>query len=79
MPKAVLLVDAIAWVDEDGQRHELDGFNLDPPKPSAKGEQVDLPQAAFDHHLKVGNVAKPRSKDAKAAEAEADEEAEPGE
>ena len=66
MPKAVLLADAIAWYDEDGERHEVDG----------KGAELDLPTADFERHLAAGNVAKPSSKAAKeAAEPEAEPEA----
>jgi hypothetical protein len=67
MAKAILLVDAIAWIDEDGVRQEADG----------KGSEVDLPADAFKHHEEAGNVAAPRSKAAKeAAEGESEE---PGE
>lgn len=69
MPKAVLLVDALAWYDDDGVRHEQDG----------KGSEVDLPDKAFKHHKDAGSVAAPRSKEAKAAAegSESEPEAEP--
>lgn len=57
MAKAVLLVDALAYLDDDGVRHEVDG----------KGTEVDLPTAAFDFHEKAGNVAKAGTKAAKEA------------
>jgi hypothetical protein len=69
---AVLLVDGIAWNDDDGLRHEFDGQSMDPPQASAKGAKVELPLAAFEHHKNGGNVAAPRSRDAKEAEADAD-------
>lgn len=64
MAKAVLLFDAVAWVDEDGNRQEADG----------KGTEVDLPAGELDRLKKMGAVAAPSSKAAKEAA-----EPEPGE
>lgn len=67
MAKAVLLFDAIAWVDEDGTRHDVDG----------KGKEADVtPKDEFDRLVKLGAIAAPKSKNAKEAAAEAAAEAE---
>jgi hypothetical protein len=73
MPKAVLLVDALAYLDDDGVRQEIDGSTLDPPQASARGAEVELPSEAFEHHKKHGNVVAAGSKAGKEASAEAAE------
>jgi hypothetical protein len=63
MPKAVVLADSLGYYDEDGRRFDAE-----------KGETVELSQEDFDRHLEAGNVAKPQSKDAKAAAEESEAE-----
>jgi len=61
MPKAVVLFDGVRYQDGDQVRNAV------------KGEEVDLSQDEFDRLSELEAVASPRSKDAKAAKAEADE------
>lgn len=61
MAKAVALFDSVLWTDGDGAVHEF-----------FKGEEQDLPQPEFDRLEAMGAVASPRSKDAKAASADAE-------
>lgn len=55
--KAILLADAIAYHDEDGNRQEADG----------RGTEVDLPKEAFDFHEAAGNVVAASNKAEKVA------------
>lgn len=57
MQSAVLLADAIAWYDEDGERQEAEH----------RGTELELPAEVFERHAAAGNVATPGSKEAKSA------------
>lgn len=61
---AVVTVDAVGYLDEDGERLV-----------AGRGEKVSLSQKDYDRHLEAGNVAAPRSADAKEAAAEAADDA----
>lgn len=66
--KAVSLVDRLRWTNDDGVIVEFDDDGQ-----AAKGVEVSIPSGEFDRLEKVGAVAKPKSKDAKAAKDAADD------
>lgn len=70
--EGVVLVDVYRWYDGDDSTPWEPTGQL---KEAAKGEKVSVPNDYFEHALENEQLAKPRSKDAKAASDEAAEEA----
>lgn len=59
MKAVVTGVDRYRWTDDDGGTHS-----------ARKGEEIDVSDAEFKRGEEMGALAKPRSKDAKAAQAD---------
>lgn len=59
--KAVVLFSAYSWIGENGHAYTAD-----------KGDEISVPQAEFDRGESLGGLAKPGSKHARQAVADAD-------